>query len=266
MFDSLALTISDYLRIGMSDAYLLIFAFFLAIGVKFWLGIEKLNSFYFGLVTGILIYFTLIGIANIPVDPTVMGWLPNDSTSWISRCAYIVLFVFPIGSVVKWFGSKERASHPTAALIEDILTYILTWVLLLFLFVSLSEGLFIWWDSPLSGVFTNYSWYQETLKTSQAYMLMISYTRELLLIVLAFWLYREFLRPLVTLLIFTFLLSLHGSVTSLSQSLSQRLGKWDDSHGDGGHSEHGWDHGHDDHGGWHGDIVVDHGHGWGGHH
>ena len=48
-------------------------AFFLAIGAKFWLGIEKLNSFYFGLVTGILIYFTLIGIANIPVDPTTIG-------------------------------------------------------------------------------------------------------------------------------------------------------------------------------------------------
>ena len=148
MFDSLALTISDYLRIGMSDAYLLIFAFFLAIGVKFWLGIEKLNSFYFGLVTGMLIYFTLIGIANIPIDPAVISGFPDGSDVWISRCAYIVLFAFPIGSVVKWFGSKERASHPTAALIEDILTYILTWVLLLFLFVSLSEWLFIWWDSP----------------------------------------------------------------------------------------------------------------------
>lgn len=263
MFDSLALTISDYLRISMSDAYLLIFALFLAIGVKFWLGIEKLNSFYFGLVTGILIYFTLIGIANIPIDPTVVGWLSNDSTSWLSRCAYIVLFAFPIGSVVKWFGSKERASHPTAALIEDVLTYILTGILLLFLFVSLSEGLFIWWDSPLHGIFTNYSWYQETLKTSQFYTLITLHVQELLLICLAFWLYREFLRPLVTLLIFTFLTSLHGSVNSLSQSLSERLGKWDDARGDS-HGEHWWDHGHDDHGGWHGDIVVDHGHG--GHH
>ena len=54
---------------------------------------------------------------------------------------------------------------------------------------------------------------------------MTSHAREFLLIVLAFWLYREFLRPLVTLLIFTILLSLHGSVTSLSQSLSERLGK-----------------------------------------
>lgn len=101
MFDSLALTISDYLRIGMSDAYLLIFAFFLAIGVKFWLGIEKLNSFYFGLVTGMLIYFTLIGIANIPIDPAVISGFPDGSGVWISRCAYIVLFAFPIGSVVK---------------------------------------------------------------------------------------------------------------------------------------------------------------------
>lgn len=101
MFDSLALTISDYLRIGMSDAYLLIFAFFLAIGVKFWLGIEKLNSFYFGLVTGMLIYFTLIGIANIPIDPAVISGFPDGSDVWISRCAYIVLFAFPIGSVVK---------------------------------------------------------------------------------------------------------------------------------------------------------------------
>lgn len=265
MFDSLALTISDYLRISMSDSYILIFAFFVALGVKFWIGTEKLTSFYFGLVTWILIYFTLIGIAHIPVDPTVVSWLSGESNMWISRVAYVVLFAFPIGSVVKWFGSKEQASHPTAALIEDILTYALTWILLLFLFVSLSEGLFIWSDSPLHGIFTGYSWYQETLKTSQLYLLVTSHAQEVLLISLAFWLYREFLRPLVTLLIFTFLVSLHGSVTSLSQSLSERLGKWDDARGDS-HGEHWWDHGHDDHGGWHGDIVVDHGHSGGGHH
>ena len=108
----------------------------------------------------------------------------------------------------------------------------------MFLFVSLSEGLFIWSDSPLHGIFTGYSWYQETLKTSQLYLLVTSHAQEALLIGLAFWLYREFLRPLVTLLIFTFLVSLHGSVTSLSQSLSERLGK-NDSHDDHGDGEHG---------------------------
>ena len=245
MFDSLALTISDYLRIGMSDAYLLIFAFFLAIGVKFWLGIEKLNSFYFGLVTGMLIYFTLIGIANIPIDPAVISGFPDGSDVWISRCAYIVLFAFPIGSVVKWAslssdcGPHRRHSHIYSDLSASPLS----------LCVTLRRTLY------LVRFTTEWSIYQLFLVPRDTQDESSIYAHDFLYTGVAIDCACVLALPRIS-----------PSSRTLSQSLSERLGKWDDSHGDGGHSEHGWDHGHDDHGGWHGDIVVDHGHGWGGHH
>lgn len=136
-----------------------------------------------------------------------------------------MLFAFPIGSVLKEFGSKESAEHHHVILAENILVIALNVCLLFLLFIGLTEARFIWAGSPLTGVFSEYSWYREVVTSSQFYLFVLQNTREIVLISIIFYLYKEFFRPLVTLLVLSLLISLHSSVSSLSSALEQKMGK-----------------------------------------
>lgn len=166
-----------------------------------------------------------MGLAQTPLSTEEGGLLDPVWSEWVIRFGYFMLFAFPIGSVLKEFGSKDSAEHHHVILAENILVVSLNICLLFLLFVGLTEARFIWTGSPLTGVFSEYSWYSEVVTSSQFYLFVLQHTREILLISIIFYLYKEFFRPIVTLLVLSLLTSLHSSVSSLSSALEQKMGK-----------------------------------------